>query len=282
MILTTKKIYNIGTPEFFEPYKIFNCGQCFRFEPTGENSYEGVAYGKYIRIEKDTEGKVLLHGANREDFESIWHCFLDMDTDYCTLSDGFSAMYDIMREAVEAGKGIRILRQEPWEALCSFIISQNNNIPRIKKIIESLCRAYGEKIISPDRREFYTFPTAKRLFEAGENEIFSFKTGFRAKYIYDAAKKVTMGDIDLKAVYGMDTQTASEYLKQIKGVGDKVAACVLLFSYHKTDSFPIDVWVKKILAKYFDGNIPEFGEYAGIAQQYLFYYERYVVNDIKI
>ena len=205
---------------------------------------------------------------------------MDCGTDYDRIADGFSECgYDIMNEAVKVSRGIRILRQEPWETLCSFIISQNNNIPRIKKIIASLCREYGERITSPDGREFYTFPTAKALFEAGEDAIYAMKTGFRAKYIYDAAKKVVLGDVDLKAVYGMSTSDGAEHLKQIKGVGDKVAACVLLFAYHKTDSFPIDIWVKKILKKYFDGKVPEFGEYAGVAQQYLFFYERYVINE---
>ncbi|MBE6688852.1 MAG: DNA-3-methyladenine glycosylase 2 family protein [Ruminococcaceae bacterium] len=282
MMLTTRKIYTVGADSHFVPDKIFNCGQCFRFERCSDGSYEGVAFSKYLRAEKDKNGKILLYGADKGDYDSVWRSFLDMDTDYKALSDAFSAMGGVMKEAAEIGKGIRILRQDPWEALCSFIISQNNNIPRIKKIIENLSRSYGEKIYSPDGREFYSFPTAKRLFEAGEEEIFSYKTGFRAKYIYDAAKKVTLGDIDLDAVYAMNTADASEYLKQIKGVGDKVAACVLLFAYHKTDSFPVDVWVKKILAKYFDGKIPDFGQYAGIAQQYLFYYERYVVNGIKI
>lgn len=282
MMLTTRKIYNAGKPDFFEPSMIFNCGQCFRFEKSGDNSYEGVAFSKYIRVEKDEEGKILLYGADKGDYDSVWRSFLDIDTDYGYISRSFADVHSIMREASRAGHGIRILRQEPWETLCSFIISQNNNIPRIKKIIENLCRAYGDKIYSPDGREFYTFPSAKRLFQAGEQEIFSFKTGFRAKYIYDAAKKVTLGDIDLEAVYDMTTADAAEYLKQIKGVGDKVAACVLLFAYHKTDSFPVDVWVKKILAKYFGGAVPDFGEYAGIAQQYLFYYERYIVNKAEV
>lgn len=279
---TLNKIYTFEADDFFEPDKIFNCGQCFRFAKTGDNAYEGVAFGKYLRTEKHDGKKVLLYGADRDDFENVWSDFFDLGTDYAAVTDGFVGVGNVMEAAARTAKGIRILRQDPWETLCSFIISQNNNIPRIKKIIEALCRAYGEKLFSPDGREFYSFPTAKRLFEVGEAEIFSFKTGFRAKYIYDAAAKVASGDIDLTAIYGMDTASAAEYLKKIKGVGDKVAACVLLFAYHKTDSFPIDVWVKKIIAKYFDGTVPDFGDFAGIAQQYLFYYERYIINGIEI
>ena len=280
MLKTSGKTYISRALSHFDPDKTFNCGQCFRFEKT-VGGWEGVAWGKYIKISKDSEsGIVFFNGADAEDFRTVWHDFMDCGTDYDRIADGFSECgYDIMNEAVKVSRGIRILRQEPWETLCSFIISQNNNIPRIKKIIASLCREYGERITSPDGREFYTFPTAKALFEAGEDAIYAMKTGFRAKYIYDAAKKVVLGDVDLKAVYGMSTSDGAEHLKQIKGVGDKVAACVLLFAYHKTDSFPIDIWVKKILKKYFDGKVPEFGEYAGVAQQYLFFYERYVINE---
>ncbi len=276
-----EKIFTTQKTGFFEPAKIFNCGQCFRFERAGD-AYEGVARGKYLRVEKTADGAVVIYGADGKDFDEIWREYLDLDTDYAAISKGFEDTYGVMKDAVRAGGGIRILRQDPWETLCSFIISQNNNIPRIKKIIEALCRNYGERIYSPDGREFYTFPTAQRLFEAGEEEIFSFKTGFRAKYIFDAAKKVHNGEIDLDSIYNMSTAEGMEYLKRIKGVGDKVAQCVLLFAYHKTDSFPVDVWVKKIIDKYFGGKTPDFGEFAGIAQQYLFYYERYIVSDIKI
>ena len=277
MLKTYGKTYISRELTHFDPDKTFNCGQCFRFEKNG-NVWEGVAKGKYLGIKKDGDGAVFFSGTDADEFRSIWRDFLDCDTDYDSIADGFSEHGGVMSDAVAISRGIRILRQDPWETLCSFIISQNNNIPRIKKIINSLCREYGEKITSPDGREFYTFPTPKALFEAGEEGIYALKTGFRAKYLYDAAKKVVLRDIDLKAVYSMDTASGAEYLKQIKGVGDKVSACVLLFAYHKTDSFPIDIWVKKILKKYFDGKVPELGPYAGIAQQYLFFYERYIVN----
>lgn len=180
---------------------------------------------------------------------------------------------ETMKKAMEFGDGIRILRQEPWEAVCSFIISQNNNIPRIKKIIEELSRRYGEQL-SPGK---YAFPSAQALVSAGEEEIFSCKTGFRAKYIYDAARRVASGECDLGAIYNMPTQDAIEYLKRIKGVGLKVASCALLFGFNKTDAFPVDVWVKRIIDEYYNGSldIPSLGAYAGIAQQYLFYYIRY-------
>lgn len=282
MLMTSGRTYVSRELAHFDPDKTFNCGQCFRFEKVSDGVWEGVAYGKYIKVTKNTDDIVLFSGVDAEEFNAVWYDYFDCSTDYNLIADSLEKSgYDIMNEAVKVSRGIRILKQDPWETLCSFIISQNNNIPRIKKIINNICREYGDKIISPDGREFYGFPSARTLFEAGEEAIFALKTGFRAKYIYDAAKKVALGDIDINAAYDMDILTANEYLKQIKGVGDKVAACVLLFAYHKTESFPVDIWVKKILKKYFGGNVPQFGMYAGMAQQYLFYYERYIIGGIK-
>ena len=173
--------------------------------------------------------------------------------------------------------GIRILHQDHWEALCSFIISQNNNIPRIKKIIEALCSAYGDVIyIDENGKNYYSFPSPEKILEAGEKKIFELKTGFRAKYIIDAARKVSSGEISFEEIEKASTDEAMKILCKICGVGPKVASCVLLFSFRKYDCFPIDVWVKKILDKYYPDFTGKeyFGEYAGIAQQYLFYYER--------
>ena len=173
------------------------------------------------------------------------------------------------------------MKQNPWEALVSFIISANNNIPRIKKIVESLCLNFGKKI-EYNHQIFYSFPAADVIKELSLSQLDVIKSGFRAKYIIDAAQKVAGGIVDLDRVYAMDTQEAREYLKQIKGVGDKVADCVLLFAYQKYDVFPKDVWIKKVLndlygvdEKNFDSFVSEhFGDLAGFAQQYLFYYMR--------
>ena len=185
----------------------------------------------------------------------------------------------LTRAAACAG-GIRILRQEPWETLCSFIISQNNNIPRIKGIVERLCRTYGDPIGTP-RGVFYSFPGPERLARLSVDEIFALRVGFRAKYISDAARKVASGEVDLGEVAALPTPEAAEALRRISGVGPKVAACALLFGFDRGDSFPVDVWVRRVLAKYYpDGFDPAaLGDRAGIAQQYLFYYERYHGGD---
>ena len=182
--------------------------------------------------------------------------------------------------AMEYGDGIRILRQEPWEAVCSFIVSQNNNIPRIKKIIRTMSREWGEPI-SCGGETYYSFPSAKALADAGEEAIFALKTGFRAKYIYDAACRAANGELDFDAIFSASPEDAEELLCKIKGVGPKVAACAMLFGFGKTEAFPVDVWIKRVLAKYYPAglDVSALGSYAGFAQQYLFYYERYQVGN---
>ncbi|MBR5322923.1 MAG: DNA-3-methyladenine glycosylase 2 family protein [Clostridia bacterium] len=255
--------------------KIFDCGQCFRFDPV-DNGIEGVAFGKALRFEQECLDKVKIYGITKSDFDEKFCRYLALDEDYSLVDSDIMTRLNgdvTIKEAIKYGSGIRILRQDRWEALCSFIISQNNNIPRIKKIIENMSREFGEKI----DETHYAFPTAEAIYNAGVDKIFELKTGFRAKYIYDAAEKVVSGKIDLFAIDKMTTDEALEYLMQIKGVGLKVASCALLFGFNKTDAFPVDVWVKRVLEKYYPNglDLSNLGNYAGMIQQYLFYYERY-------
>lgn len=264
--------------------QIFDCGQCFRFDPIGDSSFEGVAFGRYIRFSQSSSRALELHGSTVKEYEDIWRHFLALDEDYPAIRADIASRFDsasfgrdrIMPTAMEYGSGIRILRQEPWETLCSFIISQNNNIPRIKKLISSICEKYGEPI-QVGERTFYTFPTPEALVEAGVSGLAALKTGFRARYIYDAAKRVAEGSLDLDAIMKVECDEAMEALCEVKGVGPKVASCTMLFGLGMTSAFPIDVWIKRVIAKYYpDGlDIAALGKYAGIAQQYLFYYERY-------
>ena len=254
---------------------IFDCGQCFRFNKRDDGSYYGVAHGKYIEIYQEQD-EIFIKNINADDFENLWKDFFDLDFDYTDCIKDFPAD-NVLITAAEFASGIRILHQEHWEALCSFIISQNNNIPRIKKIIEALCSTYGDIIYTDENgKNYYSFPSPERILEAGEKKIFDLKTGFRAKYIIDAAKKVVDGEVSFEEIENATTDEAMKMLCKICGVGPKVASCVLLFSFRKYDCFPIDVWVKKILDKYYPNfeNKEYFGKYAGIAQQYLFYYER--------
>lgn len=265
----------------FSVFRTFDCGQCFRFDPVPDPTFKsevsGVAFGRYVSFADGEDGEIMVR-SSREDFENIWSRYLSLDTDYGKINEKLASSLEgagseHMKRAIEASHGIRILRQDPWEALCSFIISQNNNIPRIKKIIREMCARYGEKIEGG-----CAFPTAKALADAGENAIFDLRTGFRAKYIYDAAKKVASGELlpdDVRSAASYED--AEKLLLTVSGVGPKVAACTLLFGFERLDAFPVDVWIKRVMERRFpDGLDPSvFGEYAGVAQQYLFYCERY-------
>lgn len=264
-------------------FRTFDCGQCFRFDSVEDtkhkNRVDGIALGKYVSFaDSDAEGELEIY-SSADDFESLWSSFLSLDTDYeavntdiCRALCGADRAH--MERVVAAGRGIRILRQEPWEALCSFIVSQNNNIPRIKKIINAMCRTFGEKIEGG-----YSFPSPAALADAGEAAIFELKTGFRAKYIYDAAVKVCTGEVSLEEVKNAEKyDDAAAVLERISGVGPKVAACTLLFGFERLDAFPVDVWIKRVIEKRFPNGLDPavFGPWAGIAQQYLFYFERYI------
>ena len=251
----------------------FDCGQCFRWNENEDGSFTGVIHGKTVNIKENKDGSFET---DLDDYE-ILNDYFDLERDYTSLKNSFSDD-EILKKATEYGYGIRILHQEPWETLVSFIISANNNIPRIKKIINSLCLNYGE-IISDG---FYSFPDAETLAKLDVSDLDIIKSGFRAKYILDAAKKVHSGEVELQKVYDMSSSEGREYLKKVKGVGDKVADCTLLFAYRKYDVFPKDVWIKRILnelynldEKEFDSGVKRlFGDLGGFAQQYLFYYER--------
>ena len=264
----------------FSPEKTFDCGQCFRFDPAPDGGVTGIAHGRRVNIRRDGDN-LVINGITESDFADTWQRYLALDTDYDEIDRRIGAALtaekggSILADAAKVSAGIRILRQDKWETLCSFIISQNNNIPRIKKIITAMSREWGEKIGDDD----FAFPTAKALADAGEDKIFALRTGFRAKYIADAARTVCENEDFLDSVAACENYAdADEMLRSIKGVGPKVSACVLLFGFGRTDAFPIDVWIKRVMEKYFPHGLDPtvFGDVAGIAQQYLFYYERYM------
>lgn len=240
--------------------------------------------GSYIGVVGNNVVKLTGNSGNFDivcnDYSFVNEYF-DFERDYSKIKSRLSSSDDVLKKAIPSGYGIRILKQNPWETLVSFIISSNNNIPRIKKIIESMCINFGDEIVF-EGKSYFTFPSAKKINSLEAEDIDVIKSGFRAKYILDAAKKVSSGTVDLNLIYSMDTNSAREYLKQIKGVGNKVADCILLFAYQKFDVFPKDVWIKKVLnnlygieEQNFDSFVSEhFGNNAGFAQQYLFYFMR--------
>lgn len=252
-----------------------DCGQAFRWEPLEDGTWQGMAYNKYLKL-CQTQDKIIFFNTTKGDFYNIWYNYFDLDRDYekivSTLSED-----PILKDAADFGKGIRILKQEPWETLCSFIISQNNNIPRIKGIIGRLCENFGEK----SENGFYTFPSAEKIASLSIEELGVIRSGFRAKYISDAAKRVLSGEIDLENLKTLDTDTARNELMKIYGVGKKVADCMLLFGLSHINAFPEDVWIKRAMEKLFGGNLPSCAKgYEGIAQQYIFHYAHTTKLDI--
>lgn len=265
----------LRTDDYFEPALIFDCGQCFRFEGVPDGSFEGVAFKKRLKIRKE-DGFIRFFDTSEADFDGIWRNYFDLDRDYraCTRDiishAGKHAAH--LSLAAERGAGIRLLRQDPWETLCSFIISQNNNIPRIKKLVEALCRECGE----PVDASHFAFPSPGAVCALGEERLKQMRFGFRAGYIADAAGRVESGKTNLESLFSLDFDEAEAELEKIKGVGKKVASCTLLFGFSKLGAFPVDVWIKKVIDARFGGELPDLGEYRGLAQQYLFYYERYL------
>lgn len=263
---------NVEITEFdeFNLEETFDCGQCFRWQKINENTFQGVAFNRYLQI-CEKENKIILINTSEEDFENIWRKYFDLDLNYSDVKSNLSGINNTMKIACDYAPGIRILSQDPWEALCSFIISQNNNIPRIRGIITRLCEGFGEEICDG----IYSFPNADVLSSLSEDNLKPLRSGFRAGYILDAAKKVVKKEVDLEAIKNMDIDLARLELQKIKGVGPKVSECTLLYGFHRLEAFPMDVWMKRAMRELFTGMCPEdFGHYAGIAQQYIFHYSR--------
>ena len=258
----------------FDPVRVFECGQCFRWEADNGGVYTGVAFGRAARVRKDADSGSVFIAGTISDFEAVWRGYFDLDRDYSEIREQL-CIDDFMRRATRFGAGIRILRQDKWEALCSFIISQRNNIPRIKQIVSALCRELGDAFEFCGET-FYTFPSADRLASLDEESLAPIRCGYRASYILHAARTVTSGELDLEALAFGPSEVARATLKKLHGVGDKVADCAVLFGLHMLDSFPLDVWMNRAVAENygpgFDPGI--FSPYAGIAQQYIFYYTR--------
>lgn len=266
----------------FNPKHTFLCGQCFRWDENSDGSFTGIAFSKPVNI-SCTEDSITIRNITLSEFNGQWKNYLDLDSDYNLIKQSV-ALDDNLRNAIDFGWGIKILNQELFECLISFIISTQNAIPRIKKIVEKLSEMYGDKV-EYDNRVFYAFPTAEQLRDVSEEALSPLKAGYRAAYIIDAVNKILSGEVCLDNLHTLAYEDAKRELMKIRGVGPKVADCVLLFALHKKEAFPIDVWVKRTMQNlYLDENANEksiqkfaseyFGAYAGVAQQYLFYYSR--------
>lgn len=257
----------LSSPECFDVRLSVFCGQAFRW-----TEKDGVIHGVIGKTTADiiqTENEVIFKNTDLEAFEKIFAPYFDLSRNYSKILTSFDDKY--IRLACKKYYGIRILKQDEWEALCSFIISQNNNIPRICKIIERLCASFGEPLGNGD----YTFPSYEVLASLSENDLAVLRAGFRAKYILDAAKKLSGGEVSLEKIRALPLEDARNELMKIKGVGKKVSECTLLYGFGRLDAFPIDIWVRRILDELYDGEFPKCADgYRGVAQQYLFHWRR--------
>ncbi len=269
----------------FDARHIFECGQCFRWKREEDGSYTGVAHGRVLNVKSDYENsRVILKNTNRSDFDNIWFHYFDLGRDYGAIKDILSED-EILKGAIGYGRGIRILNQDPWELTLSFIISSNNNIPRITKSIGVLSELFGQPMDYEGNR-YFSFPTLEELKNAEVEQIDLCRMGYRCKYIHQTIQMLSSGELlDLSTISHLDTAEARQELLKLSGVGPKVADCILLFSMQKHEVYPTDVWVKRVTEYfYLHKEVPlkkiqefakeKFGPLAGFAQQYLFYYAR--------
>ncbi|MBE6024063.1 MAG: DNA-3-methyladenine glycosylase 2 family protein [Cellulosilyticum sp.] len=273
----------------FDITQILESGQVFRFEKISDHSYLLNAKQKLIKITQQPDSSsAIIYNTNISELDEVWIPYFDIDTDYDKIASKLAQKDSHMAKAIDFGKGIRILHQDPWEMLISFIISQNKSIPHIKQCISNISKGFGDCLeqINGDDQHYYAFPTPEQLSKATEEELRDCKVGFRAPYIMDACQKVLNGEVILNELFILSVEEARERLMTIKGVGPKIADCILLFAYGKGEVFPTDVWIKRVVeGLYFEGKEVKpaeiqafaksyFGKLAGYAQQYLFYYGR--------
>ena len=286
--MESEQKFIIEMPNSFEPKHIFECGQCFRWNVEADGSYTGIFKNNVVNVKKEGNN-VIFRGICENDIEVECREYFDLDTDYTEIKNILSNVDENLKKSIQYGEGIRILKQDLWETIISFIISANNNIPRIKGIIERLSQKYGNEIVF-NGTPYYTFPAPEQLSEATVEDLRTLGLGFRDKRVYETTKLILSKQIDLDKLKEItDSNILREELNKLPGVGDKVADCIILFSMKRFDVFPVDVWVRRVMNELYIKNEDEskvnkiqirnlaeqkYGNLAGLAQQYLFYWKR--------
>lgn len=279
--------YIIKNCKSFKVRDIFECGQCFRWNEEPDGSYTGIFGHNVLNVKEEKD--IVITGICNGNIEDICKNYFDLDRNYEEIKETLSLIDDNMKESIKYGKGIRILNQDLWEMIISFIISANNNIPRIKGIIERMSAKYGQEIKFRGT-SYYTFPTIDELSQASVKDLKDLGLGFRDRYVYETTKKIKEGKINLENLKQEPTNEVRKQLLTLTGVGPKVADCIMLFSTLKRFAvFPVDVWVRRVMNDLYIHNEDEtkvnkkqiqeiardkFGALEGIAQQYLFYWKR--------
>lgn len=281
--------YVLDNCKSFEPKHIFKCGQCFRWDKEIDGSYTGIFGNNVLNVSKNNNS-IIFKGMCEKDIKETCIQYFDLNRNYEEIKLELSKIDDNLKTSIEYGNGIRILNQDLWETIISFIISANNNIPRIKGIINRISQKYGKEIVY-NNKSYYTFPTPEELSKASVEDLRNVGLGFRDIRVYKTTQKIYNKEFDLeKLQQEKDTNIIREKLLTLDGVGPKVADCIILFSTLKRfDVFPIDVWVRRVMNELYIKNADEtkvnkkdieqlarekYGNLAGIAQQYLFFWKR--------
>lgn len=276
----------------FDLAQTLECGQCFHFVKLDEEDYVLAANGHVLHVSQEDD-TVTFYDTEEDEYVNVWKDYFDMDRDYSEIKKKLLEKDDKLKDAIESMWGVRILNQDFFETLISFIISQNKQIPHIKKIVSDISAKFGTYKGTYGGVDMYTFPSLDQLANASEEDFKELKTGFRAPYIMDAIRRNREGQFDKNELKSMDYESCIKELMTIKGVGEKVANCVSLFGLGKKEAFPVDVWIKRIMETMYFGGVDtpkdkiaafakeQFGELGGFAQQYLFYYGKSIKMGVK-
>ena len=262
----------VEIPDLFDLRKIADSGQCFRCAALAEDTYRFLTGERVLYIRRASDQTYAV-SCSPEEWERVWRPYFDLDRDYRSTAAAIPAEDAFLRRAAQAGAGIRILRQDPWETLLTFIISQRKSIPAIRSVVEMLSARYGTELRTP-RETLHAFPTAHQLRDAALEDYAACRTGYRAPYLLDAVRQVRSGQLDLAALAACPDGELLAALERVRGVGVKVASCVALFAYGRTACAPVDTWIRRIIQQEYAGQdpFPRYGAAAGIMQQYFFYY----------
>lgn len=258
----------------FSLEQICDSGQCFRMKKIGEHSYSLIAGDQYLEITQ--KGTIVDFHCSDVELICFWVPYFDLDTDYSAYIKKVNPRDRYLSAAAEKGSGIRILRQDLWEMIITFLISQQNHITRIRGCIERLCVRYGDKKISREGVEYYRFPGPEALALATEEELRELGMGYRARYLVETARSITEGEVSLEKIFQMKYYSrAKKELMKLSGVGEKVADCICLFALHHMDAFPVDTHIRQVLELHYKRGFPNrrYHGMRGIMQQYIFYYE---------
>ena len=274
----------------FDLSQIWQSGQCFRMRQVEDGQpgagpeaaesgsvapthFEVIARARYLKLEQT--GDTCAFFCSEEEFETFWKQYFDLDNDYSLYIETINPRDTYLNGAAAYGSGIRILRQDLWEMIVSFLISQQNNIVRIRRCIQNICEKYGEKMTTPDGHTYFAFPTPEALAGLEDDDLKPCKLGYRSKYVVRAAKSVVSGEIDLEAIYEMNYKKAREELLRFFGIGEKVADCICLFALHHLQAFPVDTHISQAMTAHYKRGFPNrrYRGFQGVMQQYIFYYE---------